>query len=120
MLYFKTVENSTLELLKGLQGLESLKDTRLVGGTALALQYGHRISVDLDLFAHNLASDLMMVIAEIKSKGYSIELRRQSPGILIAMIQNVKVDIVNYPYPWIDSGKKRKTLFWLPTKTLQP
>lgn len=110
MLYFKTVENSTLELLKGLQGLESLKDTRLVGGTALALQYGHRISVDLDLFAHNLASDLMMVIAEIKSKGYSIELRRQSPGILIAMIQNVKVDIVNYPYPWIDSGKKEENI----------
>jgi len=27
-----------------------LKDMRLVGGTSLALQYGHRRSVDLDFF----------------------------------------------------------------------
>lgn len=29
-----------------------LKDMRLVGGTSLALQYGHRRSVDLDFFGH--------------------------------------------------------------------
>jgi hypothetical protein len=29
---------------------EFLSDFNLVGGTALALQLGHRISVDLDLF----------------------------------------------------------------------
>ena len=40
MLYLETAESSTLELLKGLQGLDSLYNTRLIGGTALALQYG--------------------------------------------------------------------------------
>ena len=29
-----------------------LADMRLVGGTSLALQYGHRRSVDLDFFGH--------------------------------------------------------------------
>jgi hypothetical protein len=32
--------------------LSSLQPFSLVGGTALALRYGHRSSVDLDLFYH--------------------------------------------------------------------
>ena len=40
MLYLETVESSTLELLKKLQRLPVLEQTRLVGGTALALQFG--------------------------------------------------------------------------------
>ena len=50
MLHLETVEYSTLELLRKLQSLPILRDTRLVGGTALALQLGHRKSVDLDFF----------------------------------------------------------------------
>ena len=50
MLSYQTVEPHTLELLKKLMAEPSLKDTRLVGGTSLALQYGHRNSVDLDFF----------------------------------------------------------------------
>jgi len=42
MLHLETVAPSTLELLNELQGLDSLRETRLVGGTALTLQYGHR------------------------------------------------------------------------------
>ncbi len=30
--------------------INELKGFYLVGGTALALQYGHRLSIDLDLF----------------------------------------------------------------------
>jgi len=30
--------------------INELKDFYLVGGTALVLQYGHRLSIDLDLF----------------------------------------------------------------------
>lgn len=41
MLYYTTIENSTLELLKKLQSLPCLKNTLLVGGTSLALQMGH-------------------------------------------------------------------------------
>jgi len=32
--------------------LDSLKDFSLVDGTALALKYGHRVSIDLDLFTN--------------------------------------------------------------------
>ena len=38
-----------------------------------------------------------------KNKGYKIDIRKQSSNILVSMIENIKVDIVNYPYPWIDN-----------------
>jgi len=52
MLYKETVAPQTLDLIKRL-----FKDTRLdefvlVGGTALSLQLGHRISIDIDLFSN--------------------------------------------------------------------
>ena len=50
MLHLETVEPATLGLLKNLMQLPALKNFDLVGGTALALQIGHRKSVDIDLF----------------------------------------------------------------------
>ncbi len=49
MLQTRTVEPRTLELLKQLMLLPILDSFFLVGGTALALQLGHRKSIDLDL-----------------------------------------------------------------------
>ncbi len=50
MLSYQTVEPHTLELLRQLMEVPLLRQARLVGGTALALQYGHRSSVDLHFF----------------------------------------------------------------------
>jgi len=50
MLYYKTIDNHVLELLIKLLKIPEFNNMRLVGGTALALQIGHRKSVDIDLF----------------------------------------------------------------------
>ena len=50
MLSYDTIECHTLELLKSLMQEPVFSAMRLVGGTALALQYGHRQSIDLDFF----------------------------------------------------------------------
>ena len=50
MLYFETIEPDTLDLLNRLMALPELKEFILVGGTALSLRYGHRKSIDLNLF----------------------------------------------------------------------
>lgn len=50
MLYYAAIEPETLGLLKKILQIEELSDVRLVDGTALALQIGHRKSVDLDFF----------------------------------------------------------------------
>ena len=52
MLQLKTVEPNTFSLLKQLMEMPELQDFHLVGGTALSLLYGHRMSVDLDLFSN--------------------------------------------------------------------
>ncbi len=49
-LYYETVSDSLLFILRKLMSSDVFKDFRLVGGTALALQRGHRRSVDIDLF----------------------------------------------------------------------
>ena len=48
MLHLSTVESTTLELLKNLLAIPEFESLRLAGGTSLALQIGHRTSVDLD------------------------------------------------------------------------
>jgi len=52
MLHTEAVEPGALSLLKELMTVPALRAFSLVGGTALALRYGHRNSVDLDLFYH--------------------------------------------------------------------
>lgn len=100
MLYLETVESSTLELLKKLQQLPVLEQTRLVGGTALALQLGHRKSIDLDFFGtvDCEAEYLRESIAGIAS----LTILKESPHIHIYIVDGIKVDIVNYKYPWLD------------------
>ena len=50
MLQTQTIEPGTLSVLNSLMKIAELKQFSLVGGTALSLKYGHRLSIDLDLF----------------------------------------------------------------------
>ena len=57
-LYYETVSTPLLSILRKLMASEVFKVFRLVGGTALALQRGHRRSVDIDLFTDMDYSDM--------------------------------------------------------------
>ena len=46
MLHFETIDTSTLELLNAIMDEPMFNSMRLVGGTSLALQIGHRKSID--------------------------------------------------------------------------
>lgn len=101
MLQHKTIESGTLQLLKELQSFPLLQETRLVRGTALALQLGHRSSVDLDLFGTiPFSAD---EIRDALSENHSLTIVKESMNINIYLIDGIKVDIVNYKYSWIDS-----------------
>lgn len=51
MLYYNTVNDLLKNSLISLMNASIFKNFRLVGGTALSLQIGHRESVDIDLFS---------------------------------------------------------------------
>jgi hypothetical protein len=99
MLHYETIDAPTLELLKNLQCIPSFHDLRLVGGTALALQYGHRKSVDLDLFG-SINVDEIEISKALNEIGEIIQLKK-GENINIYSINNIKVDLVNYPYKWL-------------------
>jgi hypothetical protein len=102
MLYYSTIEPETLELLKKLQQLSSLQNTRLVGGTSLALQIGHRISIDIDLFG-NITAEEDILIEELKTLG-TLKIIKNSKNVRIYLLNNIKVDLVNYAYPWLENA----------------
>lgn len=102
MLHYETIEPNTLELLKKLQALPCLKGTRLVGGTALALQLGHRKSIDIDLFG-TIDCDAEELDEALKSCGQITKLKSSS-NIHIFVINDIKVDIVNYGYSWLEDS----------------
>ncbi len=101
MLSFQTVLPNTLELLNKLMCLPVLDQTRLVGGTALALQYGHRRSVDLDFFGY-ATDDVDELTEALKDCVAKIVRGNCSKRIKAYMLDDVKVDIVTYDYPWIN------------------
>lgn len=99
MLQHHTVEPGTLGLLKKIMAITELSGFNLAGGTALALQIGHRKSVDLDFFgARPFDRDEMMGLLEDLGE---IHILQNSRNILILNINGVKVDFVNYKYPWL-------------------
>lgn len=102
MLSYQTVEPYTLELLKGLSAEPVLASTRLVGGTALALQYGHRNSIDLDFFGTTTADAEQ--VKEVLRKYGTLEIIKETNAIKLYRLNGVKVDIVHYQYPWIDDA----------------
>ena len=104
MLQRKTVELSTFTLLVELLNLPFLEKFNLVGGTALSLQLGHRISVDLDFFNVELFD-----ILEVRNKlndyfGERINIISSEKNRLgiFSFIDNIKIDICKHPFPLLN------------------
>ncbi|MBR5354093.1 MAG: nucleotidyl transferase AbiEii/AbiGii toxin family protein [Bacteroidales bacterium] len=101
MLQLQAILPDTLELLRELSAQAEMQGMRLVGGTSLALQFGHRQSVDLDFFGKP-AVDQDNILSMIERMG-PYKLRNRTNSILQLIVNGVMVDIVDYSrYPWID------------------
>ena len=99
MLHLHTVDTHTLGLLRNIQAQPELSDTRLVGGTALALQLGHRKSIDLDIFG---LWDTSLELGEIFSRCGQVHVEHTTKLIRTYFVESVKVDIVPYSYKWLE------------------
>ena len=101
MLREETVEPATLGLLKKIVALPEMKPFRLVGGTALALLFGHRKSVDLDFFSDQpLDKEILISVLE-DNFGSIATTNDRSKSIYQCIVQNVKVDFVAVRDPFL-------------------
>jgi len=89
------------EVLSSIKGIVAKHNAILYGGTALALQIGHRQSVDLDFFT-NAKFSVESVISSIKKTGYGFELLDEGDEHLFAVINGVKFSIFRYDYPFLE------------------
>jgi hypothetical protein len=79
----------------------ALQDFYLVGGTALALQIGHRISVDLDLFSTSAFDNVQM--REYLENEYGFRTNYMAANTLKGEISDVKIDCIMHKYKWLDT-----------------
>ncbi len=103
MLQTQTIQPKLLELLKKIMASPVFDGFNLVGGTSLALQIGHRFSVDIDMFGSS-EIDEFEFNEELKKFGTPIVLKK-SKNIIIFSIDGIKVDFVNYKYALLDEIK---------------
>ena len=99
MLHEETVAPHTLALIQKLQAVPALENFFLVGGTALALQTGHRTSVDIDLFTFD-DIDIDQLIATLQD--FHTQVSYRTKNTLITFIENVKVDFITHNYPLLE------------------
>jgi len=106
MLQFNAVPRTTLDVLNDIMQQSWIGDFNLVGGTALALFWGHRTSVDIDFF-----SDKNVNLDELEGKINQLKnakILSKNPIGRIYSVNGIKCDFVNYPYlffnpvQWID------------------
>jgi hypothetical protein len=98
------VDSDVLDILHRLEGTEVGKHFYLAGGTALALQIGHRRSNDLDFFADggHLDRPLMRrIVNQINSACDHVETVLSEPGQIDLAIgpRRRKVSFIAYPFP---------------------
>jgi hypothetical protein len=79
--------------------LPALNNFSLVGGTALALRYGHRNSVDLDLFYHEKFDQPQIVaMLEFAFRERFFYKQQQTGFGVFCFIDEIKIDIVHFPH----------------------
>jgi Nucleotidyl transferase AbiEii toxin, Type IV TA system len=100
MLQQNAVPPATLDLLKNISALNQLQSFGLGGGTNLALRIGHRLSVDLDFFT-NHSFETAELFQLIMKQFPSAELLFEKNQTIMFSINDIKVDFVLYPFPWL-------------------
>lgn len=91
------------DVLRQLGPMASDHNFYLGGGTALALQLGHRRSVDFDWFTAEHLSDPMQLAQQLRDEGLNFATGQIARGTLHGTISDVRVSFLEYRYPLLQS-----------------
>ncbi len=99
-----------IKVLEALAPHMALQGFYLAGGTALAIHYGHRISVDLDWFTAEPFEDGLLLAQALRNSGLELEIEQVSPGTLHGRLQGVRVTFLQYQYPMLKAVQHWKDM----------
>ena len=89
------------------------KEYYLVGGTAIALQIGHRCSIDFDLFK-SASINHKKNLDRIAQSGYPYIVTRRVSEQMNLVVNDVKLTFFQYPFPVI-ANEKFESYFRMPS-----
>ncbi len=98
MIYKNILSEKHLEVLKKLKSLP--KGTYMAGGTALALQLGHRTSLDFDFYTKE-HFETEIVLKSFQQDVPDIKIERIAKDTLILDADGISVSLFYYPYELI-------------------
>lgn len=96
-----------LQVLNALKSVVRDHEFVLAGGTAAALQLGHRRSVDFDLFTRRRFSN-DAILREIRSLDLMPQVLQEDKDTLTITIDQVKTSFFRYHYPFLQKAIDRK------------
>lgn len=102
-LHWNTISPDMRLVMNAFGTSEIGKHFYLAGGTALALQIGHRLSVDLDFFTPDLDIPTAREALQESLSAFAPALADSSWGNLVFVAKQARVGFYGYGYPLIDA-----------------
>lgn len=104
MLHLSTVDSDLYKLLQKIFKTAIIKNNfALAGSTSLALQIGHRKSIDLDIFSPSEFDVKELEIVLSTSNDYTFNYRTNNTRMVFGDINGIKCDFVNEPATLLES-----------------
>jgi hypothetical protein len=100
----EAVRDDVISTMRLLQQSSLLPQFYLAGGTGLALQFGHRRSLDLDFFSNQIPDEERIIEACQRLPDFAV--MAKAPQTVHAAIGSVKVSFLGYAYPVLFPPRK--------------
>lgn len=100
-LYFEILPDEQKQVLETISKQKWINSYYLAGGTGLALQIGHRQSIDFDFFTKNDINN-RLTIEKLKDIG-KFELFNEAENTVNGSLNNIKVSFLKYKYPLLNT-----------------
>lgn len=100
-LFWNTITDDMRLVLSGFAKTEIGSRFYLAGGTALSLQLGHRLSVDLDFFSPSEDVPTVRTHLEHALASFRATLADSSWGNLVYLVKDVRMGFYGYGYPLV-------------------
>ena len=98
-MHSEVLSERQLSLLPRLGAFAGANGFYLGGGTAVALYYGHRRSVDFDWFTSQILADPLALAERARRSGLDVSDPQVAPGTLHGLVDSVRVSFLEYAYP---------------------